>query len=261
MNWFYDVPLWLAGPILALTQVAIAIAGLIAVRRWVLPKLKITHEDAHFAGPMVHSVMVFYGLVLALIAVRVFDSYAETQRIVSTEATTIAAVYRDLGGYPEPVRGVLQAGVKEYVDQVIHEAWPQMRAGVIPTGGVRRIGVIQAQLAAFEPTTEGQKIIHAEVMSVFNDFLKVRRQRLDRVHECLPGVLWMVVLLGAAISLTASYFFRVDDVRLHAILVSLLALFIATVILVMYAMDHPFRGDLRLTAESYQLIYEQLMEH
>ena len=75
----------------------------------------------------------------------------------------------------------------------------------------------------------------------------------------LPVVMWLVVLLGAAISLSASFFFHVEDVRLHAILVTLLATFIASVIFVVLAMDHPFRGDLGISAESYQLIYEHLM--
>jgi hypothetical protein len=261
MHWLYDVPFWISGPLICAGLIAIAIAGLLAVRRWVLPRLAISSEDSHFVGPLVHSVMVFYGLVLALIAVRVFDAYSETAHVVSSEATTVAALYRDLGGYPEPVRTALRASVRDYVDQVIHEAWPQMRAGVIPLGGVRRMNVIQAQLAAFEPKTEGQKIVHAQVIREFSEFIEVRRQRLDRVRESLPGVQWMVVLLGAAIALSAAFFFHVEDVRLHVILVSLLALFIATVIFVMFSMDHPFRGDLRITAESYQLIYEQLMDH
>jgi hypothetical protein len=72
--------------------------------------------------------------------------------------------------------------------------------------------------------------------------------------------MWLVVLLGAALSLSASFFFHVDDVRLHATLVVLLAIFIASVIFVVLAMDHPFRGDLGLSAEPYQLIYDHLMK-
>lgn len=71
--------------------------------------------------------------------------------------------------------------------------------------------------------------------------------------------MWLVVLLGAAISLTAACFFRVEDVKLHAILVTLLATFIASVIFLVLAMDHPFRGDLGISGEPYQLIHEQLM--
>jgi hypothetical protein len=221
--------------------------------------MRVTAEDSHFVGPLVHSIMVFYGLVLALIAVRVFEVYSESSRIVSTEATAIAMLYRDAGSYPEPARSGLQTALRDYVENVIHEAWPLQRRGRIPEGGVAKMDSVQARLAEFEPATEGQKALHAEAWSAYNRVIEARRARLDAVTTGLPAVMWMVVLLGAAISLSASSFFHVDDVRLHATLVTLLATFIASVIFVVLAMDQPFRGDLGISAEPYQLIYDHLM--
>ena len=258
-DWVFDLPLWIAGPSLVALLVGISLAGLFTIRSRVLPRMRVTAEDSHFVGPLVHSIMVFYGLVLALIAVNVFETYAECSRIVSTEATSIAMLYRDAGSYPEPARSELQAALRDYVGYVIHEAWPMQRAGHIPSGGVALMDSVQTRLSAFEPVTEGQKALHAEAWRAYNHVIEARRARLDEVTTGLPVVMWLVVLLGAAISLSASFFFHVEDVRLHAILVTLLATFIASVIFVVLAMDHPFRGDLGISAESYQLIYEHLM--
>jgi ABC-type multidrug transport system fused ATPase/permease subunit len=258
-DWVFDVPLWIAGPALVVLLVGISLGGLLAVRSRVLPNLWVTSEDSHFVGPLVHSIMVFYGLVLALVAVNVFETYSESSRIVSAEATAIAMLYRDAGSYPEPARSRIQSALRDYVDNVIHEAWPLQRAGRIPTGGIAKMDTVQARLAAFEPVTEGQKALHAETWRAYNHVIEARRSRLDEVNTGLPGVMWLVVLLGAAISLSASFFFHVEDVRLHAILVALLATFIAAVLFLVLAMDHPFRGDLGISAESYQLIYDHLM--
>jgi len=260
MDWVFDAPLWVVGPGLALGLVGISLAGLFAVRARVLPRLRISGEDSHFVGPMVHSVMVFYGLVLALIAVNVFETYSESAQIVSNEASAVAALYRDASTYPEPPRSALQSSLRDYLAYVIHEAWPIQRTGHVPAGGVEKMNAFQAQLAAFEPATEGQRIIHAETWRAYNMAIHARRERLDRVETGLPGVMWLVVLLGAAIALSASFFFHVEDARLHAILVALLATFIACVIFVVLAMDHPFRGDLGIPPASYQLIYDQLMK-
>ena len=178
-------------------------------------------EDSHFVGPMVHSVMVFYGLVLALIAVNVFETYSESSKIVSAEATALNMLYRDAGSYPEPTRTNLQSALRDYVEQVINEAWPMQRAGHIPTGGIEKMDRVEEHLAGFEPATEAQKALHAEAWRAFNRVIETRRARLDEVKTGLPGVMWLVVLLGAAISLSAAFFFHVEDVRLHAILVSL----------------------------------------
>jgi hypothetical protein len=53
----------------------------------------------------------------------------------------------------------------------------------------------------------------------------------------------------------------VEDARLQGILVLLLATFIGLVIFMIFAMDRPFRGDLGLRPDPYQLIYDQLMNN
>jgi len=78
---------------------------------------------------MVHSVMVFYGFARALIAVNVFEIYADVSKIISQEATALAVLYRDVSTYPEPIRPQLQKQVRDYVEYIIHEAWPLQQRG------------------------------------------------------------------------------------------------------------------------------------
>src|SRR5450631_590260 len=120
----FDIPLIITGPLVVGSLCLFAISGLLLVRRRVLPRLRIHHEDSHFAGAMVHSVMVFYGLALALIAVNVFETYSDVSKIISQEATASAVLYRDVSAYPEPIRSQLRTEVRDYVGYVIHEAWP-----------------------------------------------------------------------------------------------------------------------------------------
>ena len=76
----------------------------------------------------------------------------------------------------------------------------------------------------------------------------------------VSGLLWAVIFLGAVLAVVGSYFFRVKDPRLHRFLVLLLTTFIAMVIFVVFAFDQPFRGNLGIDAEPYQLVYDQLMK-
>jgi len=256
----FDIPLVIAGPAIIGSLCLFAIGGLLLVRRRVLPRLRIHDEDSHLTGTMVHSVMVFYGLALALIAVNVFETYADVSKIISQEATSLAVLYRDVGAYPEPIRSQLQKEIRDYVDYVIHEAWPLQQRGQTPSGGVERMNRFQDMLIPFEPATEGQKIFHAETLRAYNNMIQARRLRLDAVAIGLPGVMWTVILVGAIISLSTSFFFKVDDVRLHGILVTLLAMFIGLVIFMTLSLDRPFRGDLGVRPEPYQLIYDHLMK-
>lgn len=256
----FDIPLLITGPAIIVFLCLFAIGGLLLVRRRVLPRLRIHDEDSHFSGAMVHSVMVFYGLAVALIAVNVFETYADVSKVISQEATTLAVLYRDVSAYPEPIRSPLQKELRDYVNYVIHEAWPLQQRGQVPSGAVERMNRFQDNLFSFEPTTEGQKLLYAETLRAYNNMIQARRMRLDAVGTGLPGVMWIVILVGAVISLGASFFFKVEDARLHGIQVTLLAMFIGLVIFMILALDRPFRGDLGVKPEPYQLIYDHLMK-
>ena len=255
-----DAPMIILAPAVIGSLSVASLVFMLLVRRYVLPRMRVKESDSEFVGAMVQSVMVFYGLVLALIAVNVWQSYNDVSKTVSLEATSFAALYRDVSGYPEPTRSRLQDELRGYVDQVIHGAWPLMRRGEVPTQGVEWMTKFQAVLTGFEPATEGQKLIHAETLAAYNRATLARRLRVDAVHTGLPGVMWAVIVIGALISISASFFFRVEDARLHGLLVVLLSALIGLVILLTLALDHPFRGDLGLSPEPYQLVYDHLMK-
>lgn len=121
-EYLFDLPLIISGPAIIGLLCLFALVGLLVVRRWVLPRLHIQAHDSHFIGIKVHSVMVFYGLAVALMAVNVFETYTDVTKIVEDEATALAVLYRDVSGYPEPIRLELQKVLLDYTQYVIEEA-------------------------------------------------------------------------------------------------------------------------------------------
>ena len=259
-DFLFDLPLLISGPVIVVALCVFGLVGLEFVRRRILPRLDVRLEDSEFSGAMLQSVMVFYGLAVALIAVNVSQTYNDTSKIVSGEAIAINAIYRDVTSYPEPVRTALQTGLREYTAQVIEQAWPLIRRGQVPTAGIEMMTRFQATLDTFEPATEGQKLLHGETLRAYNLLIQARRARLDAVQTGLPNVMWAVIVLGAFIALTSTFFFQVADARLHRILVALLATFMGLVVFMILALDRPFRGDLGLGSGPYKLVYEQLMK-
>lgn len=255
----FHLPLLVAGFIILGSLCLYSVIGLVLVRRYVLPRLRIRNEDSEFSGAMVQAIMVFYGLAMALISVSVWETYAEVAGDVNHEATRLGALYRDVSTYPEPIRSQLQQELQGYTNYLVSEAWPLHRQGVHPTRGVEWMNRFQATLAGFEPSTEGQKLLHAEALRAYNNMLDARRLRLDAMLTRLPDLLWGIVIGGAIISLSSVFFFKVEDGRLHGILVMLLALFIGLVILMILAFDRPFHGELGIGPEPYQLDFKELM--
>ena len=103
----FDIPLVITGPAIILSLCLFAVGGLTVVRRRVLPRLR-TGAKTELKGSVVHAVMVLYGLAVALIMVSVWETYSDVSKSVSEEATSLAALYRDVSSYPEPIRFDLQ---------------------------------------------------------------------------------------------------------------------------------------------------------
>lgn len=259
MERVFDIPLVIMGPLIIFSLVAIGVIGMLITRNRLVARLVISEIDSEFSGAMFQGICVFYGLALALLAVHVLESYTDVSKIVSNEATAIATLYRDLNFYPEPIRSTLQGDLRSYVDEVIKQSWPLQAQGRIPTQGVELMNKFQNDLMTFQPQGAAQEIFHADTLAAFNRMNEARRMRLDALSTNLPGIMWFVIIFGALISLCSSFFFRVADVRLHGILVGLLAVFIGVVIFMILSLDRPFRGDLAITSAPYQLVYDQLM--
>lgn len=254
------LPLWLLAILLNVWLISVALIGLWVSRRFVLPRMRLGYDDAYVAAAVVQSVMMLYGLIAALTAVGVWQRYTDVSNVVSAEATAIASLWRDTGGYPEPLREETRKVLRGYTEQIVHDAWPQQRNGQVPSEGVEWMDRFQALVYSFEPVTESQKVLHAETISAFNQLVQQRRQRLDSVHAALPGVLWWVLLPGAMGCLLLCLFFHVPNVYLHGIMLVGLAGFLSMVLFVIITLDRPFTGEMGISADSYQLIIDHHMK-
>jgi hypothetical protein len=256
----FSLPLWALAAMLTAWLVGFSLTCLWAFRRWLLPRLRLDTNGALFYGAAtMQSGMVLYGLVAALTAVSVWQKHGNVSEVASREATAIAGLWRDLAGYPPREREAMRETLRGYTHQIINEAWPEQRQGRVPRSGVEWMNRLQGQLFAFEPRSEGQKILHSETLAAYNRMIEVRRQRLDGVNSGLPGVMWFVLLSGAMGCLVLSVFFHVEDARLHAVLISALSGFVAMVLFVIVSLDRPFQGAMAVSSASYELVRDQLM--
>ena len=72
-------------------------------------------------------------------------------------------------------------------------------------------------------------------------------------------VMLVCVALGALLNIFLLLLF---DLRLgiHLLLGGILSFFLATLISLIVLMDHPFRGEMGVSASAFELVYDQLMK-
>jgi hypothetical protein len=253
------LPPWIFGIIVVTTFVVFAVVGLFVFQRIAHRRLQLSeHLNSHviFFASMIG---MFYSLTAGMIAVGVWTSYRSVENIVSSEATAIGCLYRDVTGYPEPAKSQMQTEIRGYVNFLLNKAWPLQRQGIPTDEATRILTKLEQLLVQFEPTTNGQQILHSQVMTQYNQVAALRRQRLHVVGGGLPSVMWSVVLIGAVLTITVTYLLDINR-KLHFIVTGFLPMFIGLVVFVIASLDRPLSGPLAIDSHRYQLVLDRLID-
>jgi len=260
--WLYQIHPLYAGLLLVAVIEIVSMIGLFLTRRLILPRFHY-HEGTNDAvSGTVQAIGVFYGITVGLIAVGVWNTNSNASDLVSKEASGIGALYRDVNGYPDPVRTELKSKLREYTVFVIETAWPEQQAGrgQRVDAGTRIMDEFQGKLYAFQPANPGQVALHTETLAAYNKLIEYRRLRIDAVDNALSATMWTVIWVGAVISIGVAYFYNIPDARLHVILVALMSGFLAMVLFMITVNDRPFFGHVSVSSAPYKIILDRLID-
>ena len=257
MEWFVNLPDGMAGIVFTVFSVLLGVGGLLVTRRWIARLQVVSHNDA--VSYYLSTVAIFYGIMLGLIAVGVWEGYNNARSAVGLEAGALAALYRDVSGYPEPERSALQADLRDYTRYEIDVAWQLYRKGIVGRGGQERLWRFQDRLQAFEPRTDGQRALHSQSLVAFNDLVEKRSIRLDTVAAHLPRPLWHFVIMGAVLSFAVSWFFQFKCFAMHIWMTAFFAALLGMEIHLLLIMNNPYRGSIGISPQAFNFVYDMLM--
>lgn len=255
--WIYGLPDWQVGAIFALAFLAVTWCATLIFRRFVHRWFHTERRANDMVGFVLSSFSVLYGILLGLIAVAVYQNISVLSDVIAKEASSLGAIYRDLTGYPQPMRDRLRDELRTYTHYEITRDWPQLRLGVIPSEGTHRLEQFMDDLLTFEPVTRGQETLHSETLRQINTFLALRTERLTSVSTGIPEVLWWVVGIGALITLLLLSMLDME-VHVHLILGAALSVFLGLVIFLIAELDNPFRGH-AVDPGPFENVYTSLM--
>lgn len=122
---------------------------------------------------------LYYGLLLDLLTVAVYQNLKEVRQNVSQEAANLASLYRDSSFYPDPAGAKLRELLRDYTLYVIYKGWPAHRQDKIYQDGTNRLKVIEHTMLQFHPEGTNEEILHSQTLQEFRDFAKSRQARLS----------------------------------------------------------------------------------
>lgn len=259
MSWLYrNLPTWSIGVLIIGAFMVLSVLGLLVFRRLAQGRLSLSEEMNNDIIFFASAIGVFYSLMAGLMSVAVWGNYASVQDLVSQEASSIGALYRDVTSLPEPARSELQQQLREYNAFIIESTWPAQRRGLVLDEATRKVNALADRLFAFNPETLGEQARYAETLRQFNHMIELRRKRIGSLSGALPPVMWGIMLIGAALSVSVTYLLKINT-GVQAMLTAFLATFIGLVIFVMAGLDSPLTGPLAIEPTAYQIIQERLI--
>jgi len=242
------LPPWLLFALIVGGSMSLAAAATVIRRRRTKPPTDEAHNEV--SGFIFAAVSVLYAVVLAFMVFAVWESYTNAKQASSNEAAALIAIARDSTLLPEPARGEVHALLREYANTVVNNEWKAMSKAPQAYDGSP-----QAQTAIDEVWATLQGLPRGAADSNTTVFLSnLSQQRAIRLqsNDTLPSVFVVVLLAGAALTISFCLILHMEDIRLHAGLTAILTGMIAICLWLILEMNHPYAGSLAVTPEAFE---------
>jgi len=252
-DWFYSHTTWEVAAAVCSVVVLIPLIGLYIFHR--LVNWNAREEDTSMVGLSYALCGGIYAVVLAFVAVGVYEAMDKSTAIAAAEANSLGGLAFDSAGLPGELGTRVRTDVDKYIDIVTKKEWPSQQAYHMDQRyyeeGWAQVRRISLDLAAFEPATQGQATVKAEMVRVINELFSARRSRLLAATAHLPDPVWQMLIFGLWLVAIYVYLFGPHSFKTHVAVTGLTMLSIGLVFTLIIALDYPFRGELSVDDDAY----------
>ncbi len=215
-----------------------------------------THNDV--AAAIFSVVGVLYAVLLAFFTTIVWDGFDAAKAASFHEAAAAAEVWQLADDVPADAGAALRASTRAYVQTVIRVEWPAQALGQPAVAGRAPLNALHRAVGAMHPATAGETNLHAALLAAVSHLEDARADRLLAVNTTMPTIAWVVMLLGAGITIAFASFLRAQSLGMHLAMQAALALSGALVVVMIIALNNPFRGDFRVSTAPFDRALAQM---
>jgi hypothetical protein len=257
MEFLYNIPLIALFFIIQALSLLVGLAGVWVVRRY---KWMLNPEDNGTAALAHAFVGVLYAVALGLMVVGVQSGYSEVEAVVMSEAYGAEDLYIDSGALTAQGGGEIRELIANYVDAVVDKEWPALSIGnAMDEETESIIQQIAHRVATYEPNSDRDLVVYAEVLSGVNQLRDYRRVRLHLGGDGVGVVTWMVVITGALITVGMAWFYNTQGARAHYGLIGCMSAMFGLMIFLIVAMDHPLWGQFSVNSLPFKEVQENII--
>jgi len=243
--------LYLAGTACVAGVAVLAAALAFAVRR--LGAAEGRSENNEPLGQVFTIVGGLHAVLLAFVLISLFDAASTAGEDSIREANALVAVDWAGDSLPEPARSQIHELTRRYMDTVIEQEWPRLRAAQ-PVDDTGRAQLDELRLAIERAGTidEWQ---HERRLQAADRLLEIHQARQDRLDASSDGVglvVWYALVAGSVLAMSLPYLFGGTRLATHVAMVAVLAATITLLMFAIYQMQNPYSGGASVEPDAFR---------
>jgi hypothetical protein len=256
------LPWQIDSPIMGLVIIAaantLAIVGLLATRRIMRRLDMISHHEV--GGFLLTVVGTIYAVILGLIVVDSLAKFQLARQMNEREANALGNLVLLSNHLPDAQRDRVHGLAVAYADFVMNREWPLLDEGRSdPETQATALRLIEA-VTEFEPKPGREQATYEAALVAVGEFWNARRYRIVTAAQSFPGAEWFLLITGGVITVTFTYFFKLDHTRVHVAMTSLVATIIALNLYMVIMFGYPYSGEVKVSSDSFG-VAEAIITH
>ncbi len=243
--------------LLVFVFVGVALVGQFLVNRFV--KIEIL-EQHHSAGEAMMGVVgTLFSVLLGFMIASAMSKYQDAQMYGQLEASNVASVFRVARGMSDIDRPRLRQLCRDYVNDVINNEWPLMEKRVKVNHGWVVYQELWEAVVATVPENDRQSNLQQGMISSMQALGEQRRARILLASTEMPHALWIIVGIGALITVAFTYVFASQFHHVQGAMTTLVAAAMALNIWLLAAYSGPYSGELAIKPTMFELVRDSVL--
>lgn len=213
-----------------------------------------TLRKAHEVGGYYLSLVgAFYAVLLGLVVFDAMGKFQAAEKTAQSEAKALLIIHALAEQFPAE-QAAIKTLVRDYAREVADHEWPLMENGEVSAKAQQQLLTLAHLIKRLDPRTPNQQAIYAAMLT---EGVALWENRLDRTRVSnfgVPGAEWVVLLMGAAITIVFTFFFTTESHGVHLLMRGMVTLLIALSLYLVLLFGSPFSGDLKVSPRPFRLV-------
>ena len=236
--------------LLVLASVVVALGFLWLLKHFWASSQRREHNE--IIGWQVSVLGTTYAVIIGFMLYAVWTTLQSAEINADGEANCLVNVFRLADGLPAEQQIQVHKLARQYAEVVIEQEWPAMLEGHLHPSGHGVIQQLWTTVLQTKPATFSEQTSMNLTLTESSSMTEHRRLRELQSQTHLPGILWMVLLLGGIITTLSSCLFGTDNFKLHCVQVFSLTLLLSLALVAVADIDRPYQGAVHVNPTGFE---------